>query len=61
MDFTCAVQEDILDIICLCKVSNGIRYCLRIASVDWLVLLLLLSLCFPTLIKNMMLQNFDTV
>ncbi|CAG9533982.1 unnamed protein product [Cercopithifilaria johnstoni] len=36
VDFTCAVQEDILDIICLCKVSDGIRYCLRTASVDCL-------------------------
>ncbi|VDK80884.1 unnamed protein product [Litomosoides sigmodontis] len=34
VDFICAVQEDILDIICLCKVSNGIHYCLRIASID---------------------------
>uniref|UniRef100_A0A158Q7J8 Nucleoporin_N domain-containing protein n=1 Tax=Elaeophora elaphi TaxID=1147741 RepID=A0A158Q7J8_9BILA len=36
VDFTCAVQEDILDIICLCKVSDGIRYCLRTASIDCL-------------------------
>ncbi|KAL3993762.1 Nucleoporin Nup120/160 family protein [Acanthocheilonema viteae] len=36
VDFTCAVQENILDVICLCKVSDGIRYCLRTASVDCL-------------------------
>ncbi|MCP9261467.1 hypothetical protein DINM_004472 [Dirofilaria immitis] len=36
VDFTCAVQEDILDIICLCKISNGIRYSLRAASIDCL-------------------------
>ncbi|EJW84189.1 hypothetical protein WUBG_04899 [Wuchereria bancrofti] len=36
VDFTCVVQEDILDIICLCKVSDGIRYCLRTASIDCL-------------------------
>ncbi|EFO22252.2 hypothetical protein LOAG_06232 [Loa loa] len=36
VDFTCAMQEDILDIICLCKVSDGIRYCLRSASIDCL-------------------------
>uniref|UniRef100_A0A915PSA8 Uncharacterized protein n=1 Tax=Setaria digitata TaxID=48799 RepID=A0A915PSA8_9BILA len=36
VDFMCAVQEDILDIICLCKVSDGIHYCLRAASFDCL-------------------------
>ncbi|VDO44277.1 unnamed protein product, partial [Onchocerca flexuosa] len=36
VDFTCAVQEDILDIICLCRISDGIRYCLRAASIDCL-------------------------
>lgn len=44
VDFTCALQEDILDIICLCKVSDGIRYCLRGASIDWSVSLMMLKL-----------------